>query len=181
MRVGQFKHGCDLNQTFVQKLQLREALDFSAYRKKSRIRTPSAREVFAQSQDPYVRVAENNYRLAQTADPVSRRACCVWCTRYLDQPTVQGSDHLCFLGSPSCTGATETTWYGFPVPWSFTGQSKFLGGNCLIQLLGPFSGVVAGAFLLDVLIYMAMYYGSVLAYLGIRSVVSTRMRSSSLP
>jgi len=107
VRVGQFKHGCDLNQTFVQKLQLREALDFSAYRKKSRIRTPSAREVFAQSQDPYVRVAENNYRLAQTADPVSRRACCVWCTRYLDQPTVQGSDHLCFLGVPIVHGGNR--------------------------------------------------------------------------
>jgi hypothetical protein len=75
--------------------------------------------------------------------------------------------------------ATETTWYGFPIPWFFARESKFLGGDCLVQLLGPYSGVVAGVFLLDVLIYMAMYYASVLAYVGIRRAVFTRMRSSS--
>jgi hypothetical protein len=72
-------------------------------------------------------------------------------------------------------GATETTWYGFPIPWFFTGQSKFLGGDCLIQLLGPFNGVVAGAFLLDVLIYMAIYYVPILAYVGLRRALFTRM------
>ncbi len=46
----------------------------------------------------------------------------------------------------------------------------------MIQLLGPFSGVVAGAFLLDVLIYMAIYYTPILAYIGIRRAVFTRMR-----
>jgi hypothetical protein len=82
-------------------------------------------------------------------------------------------------GSPSCMGATETTWYGFPIPWFFIGHNEFLGGDCLIQLLGPFSGVVGGAFLLDVLIYMALYYAPILAYVGIRRAFFTRMRLSS--
>lgn len=76
-------------------------------------------------------------------------------------------------------GATETTWYGFPVPWFFTGHNEFLSGDCLVLLLGPFSGIAAGAFLLDVLIYMAAYYAPILAYVGIRRPVFTRMRLSS--
>ena len=75
--------------------------------------------------------------------------------------------------------ATETTWYGFPIPWFFARESKFLGGDCLVQLLGPYSGVVASVFLLDVLIYMIVYYALVLAYVGIRWAVFTRMRLSS--
>jgi len=49
----------------------------------------------------------------------------------------------------------------------------------LVQLLGPYSGVVASVFLLDVLIYMIVYYALVLAYVGIRWAVFTRMRLSS--
>ena len=49
----------------------------------------------------------------------------------------------------------------------------------MVQLLGPYSGVVAGVFLLDVLIYMVVYYVLVLVYVGIRWAVFTRMRLSS--
>jgi hypothetical protein len=49
----------------------------------------------------------------------------------------------------------------------------------LIQLLGPFSGLVAGTFLLDVLIYMAVYYAPILAYVGLRRALFTRIHLSS--
>lgn len=75
---------------------------------------------------------------------------------------------------------TESTWYGFPIPWFVIGDDKLVGEGCsLLQLLSPYSGVVEGAFLLDVLIYMAVYYASILAYVGIRRAVFTRTRLSS--
>jgi hypothetical protein len=76
---------------------------------------------------------------------------------------------------------TEATWYGFPISWFVTGETRDESDTelCSFAGIGPFSGVVEGALLLDVLIYMAVYYASVLAYVGIRSAVLTRMRLSS--
>lgn len=78
-------------------------------------------------------------------------------------------------GPPECLEAMKTTWYGFPIPWFFTHESKLLEGNCFVNL-APFSEFVPGAFLLDVLIYMALCYASILAYVRIRRVVYARMR-----
>ena len=85
-------------------------------------------------------------------------------------------------GSPACLEVTKTTWYGFPIPWFVAGDTEILWtASCTILIYGggPFGEVVEGAFLLDVLIYMALYYASVLAYVGIRRAVFTRMRLSS--
>jgi len=141
----------------------------------------SPQELFAQPQDPYIGIVRTTIVLRKPmililflVVPVAFGAIATLASRPYKAAVTSVS-----WGSPVCMGATEMTWYGFPVPWFVTGQSKFLGGDCLIQLVGPFSGVVGGAFLLDVLIYMAAYYSSVLVYVGIRRVVFTRMRLSS--
>jgi len=72
---------------------------------------------------------------------------------------------------------TATTWYGFPIPWFFT-RDSIDSGYCY-GLTFSYSGIVRGAFLLDVLIYMAIYYAPVLAYLGIRRAILTRIRLRS--
>jgi len=73
---------------------------------------------------------------------------------------------------------TDTTWYGVPIPWFYTSDSKILG-NCFGPFLHPISGVDEAAFLLDVLVYMAVYYIPILGYIGIRRAVLTRIRLRS--
>ncbi len=46
-------------------------------------------------------------------------------------------------------------------------------------MLLPRSGVAEGAFLLDVLIYMVVYYAPILAYIGLRKALFTRIHLSS--
>ena len=77
-------------------------------------------------------------------------------------------------GPPACALETDTTWYGLPIPWFATSDEKLVSGGCLVLLL-PRSGVVEGAFLLDVLIYMAIYYAPILAYTRI-----TRLKPSPI-
>jgi hypothetical protein len=76
-----------------------------------------------------------------------------------------------------CLYVTQTTWYGFPIPWSFTVHTLVFKGCQTIDFLYPYPDtdrVSEGAFLLDILIYAIAYYASILALVGVRTVVFTK-------
>ena len=81
-------------------------------------------------------------------------------------------------GPPACRLETDTTWFGLPIPWFYASDEKLVAGGCLVLLL-PRSGVAAGAILLDVLIYMALYYAPILAYTRITRLNSTPVKPVS--
>jgi hypothetical protein len=77
---------------------------------------------------------------------------------------------------PGCLYTGQTSWYGFPIPWFSVAHTLVFQGCELIDFWSSpyldYAKVVEGAFLVDILIYMALYYAlyyaSIQAYIRMR-------------
>ena len=134
----------------------------------------SPQELFAQPQDPYIGIVRTTIVLRKPmililflVVPVAFGAIATLASR----PYRVGVTSVT-SGPPACTLETDTTWYGLPIPWFYTSDEKLVAGGCYVFLLHR-SEVVVVAFLLDVLIYVAICYAPILAYSRI-----TRLDSS---